>query len=312
MDNSIQLVSLRKAYGDFVAVRDLSLTIKAGSVFGLLGPNGAGKTTTIRMLMDIMAPDTGEVRFFGRPRTRADLERVGYLPEERGLYRRMTVFDHLVFLGELHGVGRRQSGPEITDWLERVGLAVNAKKKVEELSKGMQQKVQLIGTLLHDPEIVVLDEPFSGLDPINQGLFKDVLAEYRERGKTILFSTHVMEQAEKLCDALALISGGKVILSGSMKEIKARYGGLAYRLVGTGNPEQLAEMGDIESYRAHDGYVRILLRETAEPAEILRHLVGRFEVREFHSEEPALEEIFIAAVSDAEAPDRAETLKAPA
>lgn len=298
MKNSIELVNLRKAYGDFIAVRDLSLEIPGGAVFGLLGPNGAGKTTIIRMLMDIMAPDTGEVRFFGRPRTRADLKRVGYLPEERGLYRKMSVFDHLVFLGELHGVGKRQSGPEIEEWLARVGLADQVNQKVEELSKGMQQKVQLIGTLLHDPEIVILDEPFSGLDPINQGLFKDVLAEYRTRGKTILFSTHVMEQAEKLCDALALISRGRVILSGGMAEIKSRYGGLAYRLVATGDLGLLSAIRGVESYLVLDGYVRLLLSEDAKPAEILRALVENLEVREFRSEEPSLEEIFIATVGE--------------
>jgi ABC-2 type transport system ATP-binding protein len=298
MKNSIELVNLRKAYGDFVAVRDLSLEVQSGTVFGLLGPNGAGKTTTIRMMMDIIAPDTGEVRFFGKPRTRADLTRVGYLPEERGLYRKMSVFDHLVFLGELHDVGRRQSGPEIEGWLERVGLSDYARKKVEELSKGMQQKVQLIGTLLHDPEIVILDEPFSGLDPINQGLFKDVLAEYRKRGKTVLFSTHVMDQAERLCDALALISGGRVILSGGMAEIKRRYGGLTYRLVASGDLEVLSAVPGIESHLMLDGYVRLLLREDAQPPEILRALVENLEVREFQSEEPSLEEIFIATVGE--------------
>ncbi len=301
MNASIELVNLRKAYGKFLAVNDLSLTVPAGTVFGLLGPNGAGKTTTIRMMMDIIAPDSGEVRFSSRPRTRADLERVGYLPEERGLYRKMTVFDHLVFLGELHGVARRASAPEITDWLDRVGLADAGKKKIEELSKGMQQKVQLIGTLLHDPEIVILDEPFSGLDPINQGLFKDVLAEYRRRGKTILFSTHVMEQAEKLCDALALISGGKVILSGGMQEIKNRYGGLAYRLVASGDLDGLAEVEGIESSGLHDGYARMLLSENTDPAELLRRLVEAYDVQEFRSDAPTLEEIFIAAVGEATA-----------
>lgn len=311
MDNSIELLNLRKAYGDFVAVRDLSLTIPAGSVFGLLGPNGAGKTTTIRMMMDIIAPDTGEVRFFGRARTRRDLEKVGYLPEERGLYRKMTISDQLAFLGELHGLRRRESAPEIERWLERLELAEHAKSKVEELSKGMQQKIQLVGTLLHDPEIVILDEPFSGLDPINQGLFKDVLAEYRQRGKTILFSTHVMEQAEKLCDSLALISGGRVILSGGMKEVKARYGGLAYRLVASGDTEQLADLQGIESFRQHDGYVRLLLDKETEPAALLRALVERFEVREFRSEEPALEEIFIAAVGDDRALDTSKAAETP-
>ena len=194
---TVSLRELRKSFGDFVAVDSVSLEVAAGSVFGLLGPNGAGKTTTIRMLMDILGPDSGEVLLFGHPRTRGDLDRIGYLPEERGLYRKMTVTDQLVFLGELHGLSRRVSLPRINSWLEKVGLADRAKAKLEELSKGMQQKVQLVGTLLHEPELVILDEPFSGLDPINQVLFKEVLDEYRSAGKTILFSTHVMEQAEK-------------------------------------------------------------------------------------------------------------------
>jgi len=306
MTASIELLELRKTYGDFVAVRDLSLEVPSGAVFGLLGPNGAGKTTTIRMVMDIMAPDTGEVHFFGRPRTRADLERVGYLPEERGLYRKMTVTEQLAFLAELHGVPRRKSKPEIARWLERVGLGDQAKQKVEELSKGMQQKVQLIGTLLHDPEIVILDEPFSGLDPINQGLSKEILAEYRQRGKTIVFSTHVLEQAEKLCDRLALIFRGQVVLSGSMVEIKRRYGGLAYRLVTDQEVEAvdvISTSSEVESHTAHDGYLRMLLKETADPARLLRTLVDRLEVREFRSEEPSLEEIFVATVGQAEALD---------
>jgi ABC-2 type transport system ATP-binding protein len=256
--------------------------------------------------MDIIAPDSGEVRFYGRPRTRADLERVGYLPEERGLYRKMTVFDHLVFLGELHGVKRSASAPEIVSWLDRVELADAGKKKIEELSKGMQQKVQLVGTLLHDPEIVILDEPFSGLDPINQGLFKEVLAEYRRRGKTILFSTHVMEQAEKLCDALALISGGRVILSGGMHEIKNRYGGLAYRMVASGDLDGLAGIRGIESFAVHDGYARLLLSEDSDPAELLKRLVSSYEIEEFRSDAPTLEEVFIAAVGEANASEATE------
>ena len=220
MTPTIELQQLRKAYGDFLAVDDVSLSVKPGQVYGLLGPNGAGKTTTIRMLMDIIAPDRGQVLFFGKPRTRTELRRVGYLPEERGLYRKMTVLDHLVFLGELRGLSRRQAIPAIDNYLERVELTEWRKSKVEELSKGMQQKIQLVGTILHDPDIIVLDEPFSGLDPINQGLFKEILADFKAQGKTILFSTHVMEQAEKLCDAIGLIARGNVVLDGNLAEIK--------------------------------------------------------------------------------------------
>ncbi len=279
----------------------LSLDVPSGRIFGLLGPNGAGKTTTIRMLMDIIAPDTGSVRFFGRERTRADLTRVGYLPEERGLYRKMTVTDQLVFLGELHGMSRKACLPEVARWLDRVELAHTAKQKVEELSKGMQQKIQLVGTLLHDPEIVVLDEPFSGLDPINQGLFKDVLAEYRSRDKTILFSTHVMEQAEKLCDAIALISRGKVVLAGALDEIKHHYGGLSYRVAARGDLGAVSEIEGLESHQLHDGFARLILHPEADPAAVLRALTERLDVTEFRSEAPELGEIFIAAVGAAEA-----------
>ena len=195
MGTTLELRELRKSYGDFEAVKGVTMSVPAGTVFGLLGPNGAGKTTTIRMIMDIIAPDRGEVLFDGRPRTTDDLHKVGYLPEERGLYRKMTVNEQLIFLGELHGLKRKEAHDRIGDWLDRVELGEWRHSKVEELSKGMQQKIQLVGTMLHDPELVILDEPFSGLDPINQGLFKDVLADYKARGKTIVFSTHVMEQA---------------------------------------------------------------------------------------------------------------------
>ena len=168
MEPTVELRDLEKTFDGHQAVAGVSLVVPRGTVFGLLGPNGAGKTTTIRMLMDIIGPDRGEVRVFGHPRTRADLDRIGYLPEERGLYRKMTVREHLLFLGELHGRPRREAGPKADEWLERLGLADRAKSKVEELSKGMQQKIQLAGTLLHEPELLILDEPFSGLDPINR------------------------------------------------------------------------------------------------------------------------------------------------
>ncbi len=248
--------------------------------------------------MDIIAPDAGEVRLFGRPRRRDDLLRVGYLPEERGLYRKMTVTDHLVFLGRLHGAGKRQLLPEIAAWLERVGLAEWAGKKVEELSKGMQQKIQLVGTVLHEPDLLVLDEPFSGLDPINQGLFKELLADYRDGGKAVLFSTHVMEQAEKLCDEICLISRGRAILAGELREIKRRFGGNSYRLTAAGDLERLAELPGVAQAIPRDGGARLLLEDEVSGAEVLPRLVERFEVHEFRSEEPELEEIFIQAVRD--------------
>ena len=311
MTASLELRDVEKRYGDFVAVAGLSLAVPAGVIFGLLGPNGAGKTTTLRMIMDILAPDSGEILLFGRRRQAGDLQRIGYLPEERGLYRKMTVIDQLLFLAEIHGMKRRQALPVVEDWLARVELGEWGRRKIEELSKGMQQKVQLIGTVLHQPEILVLDEPFSGLDPINQGLFKELLLEYRRQGRTILFSTHGMEQAEKLCDHIGLISHGRLVLAGELREIKRLAGGNSYRLVAP------ATAADLERVRALPGVevaiprdpldpadprsasVRLLLAPGASSSELLRQLVQFLEVRELRSEEPDLEDIFIKAVRDA-------------
>lgn len=304
MNNTIELESVRKSYGNFVAVDDLSLAIPPGKIYGLLGPNGAGKSTTLRMLMDIIAPDSGEVRLFGRQRQPGDQDRIGYLPEERGLYQRMRVDEQLLFLAELHGLERTAARPKIHSWLERVGLADRAKARVEELSKGMQQKIQLVGTVLHEPEILVLDEPFSGLDPINQRLFKELLADYRQRGRTILFSTHVMEQAEKLCDHICLISGGKPVLVGELAEIKRRLRGNSYRLQASGPLDRVTEVAGVASVvgeieEADVRPVRLILDADASGAEVLAELVGFLAVHEFSSEEPDLETIFIKAVQDA-------------
>jgi ABC-2 type transport system ATP-binding protein len=299
MEASLEVLDVRKAYGDFVAVDSLSLAVPPGTIFGLLGPNGAGKTTTIRMIMDIIAPDSGAVHFMGRPRTTVDLHRIGYLPEERGLYRKMTTLDHVVFLGELHGMSRRDAKPRAEQWIQRVGLGEWTNKKVEELSKGMQQKIQLIGTVLHEPELIILDEPFSGLDPINQGLFKEMLAEFKRDGRTILFSTHIMEQAEKLCDHICLISGGGAVLKGSLAEIKREFGGNTYRLAASGDGTGLSSIDGIEDVAAYDSHYRLLLAPDAGAPKVLARIVERMDVHEFRSEEPELEEIFIKAVRDA-------------
>jgi ABC-2 type transport system ATP-binding protein len=296
MTTAIEMRGVRKAYGDFVAVDDLSLVVPRGSVFGLLGPNGAGKTTTLRMLMDILAPDAGEIEIDGRPRGREDLARIGYLPEERGLYPKMTVTDQLVFLGELHGMTRRDAVARTGPWLERVDLADRAKRRVEELSKGMQQKVQLVGTVLHDPDILVLDEPFSGLDPINQGFFKELLAEYRRQGRTIVLSTHILEHAEKLCERICLVARGRVVLEGELAALKRRLGGNTYRLRAPGDLAGLAEVPGVAEALVGDGSARLVLADDARPAEVLRRLAERFEVEEFRSDEPDLETLFVQAV----------------
>ncbi|MEO7973884.1 MAG: ATP-binding cassette domain-containing protein [Thermoanaerobaculia bacterium] len=299
MSNNLELRDVRKAYGDFVAVDGVSLAVPPGAVFGLLGQNGAGKTTSIRMIMDILAPDRGEVLLFGRPRQPEDLRRIGYLPEERGLYRKMTVSDHLLFFAELHSVERRKAQKLITDWLERVELGAWAKAKVEALSKGMQQKVQLVGTILHDPDILILDEPFSGLDPIAQGLFKELIADFKARGKTILFSTHILEQAEKLCDHICLISHGKVVLSGELAAIKRERGGNVYRLATLGDKARVASTPGVAEVVDQPSGLRLVLAPDAQPAAVLRALVERVDVTDFRSEEPDLETLFIQAVRHA-------------
>jgi len=301
MTPALELRGIRKSFNGFQAVAGVDLAVAPGSVFGLLGPNGAGKTTTIRMIMDIIAPDAGEILVAGRPRTADDLRAIGYLPEERGLYRKMTVLDHLVFLGELHGLDRKGLVPRVETWLERVDLARWSRRKVEELSKGMQQKVQLIGTFLPDPDLVILDEPFSGLDPLNQQLFKDLLAEFRSRGKTILLSTHVMEQAEKLCDTVCLISGGRAVLAGELRALKQQMGGNVYHAVVEGDVSRLRSVAGVAEVQAKDGQVSLILRDGIRGAAVLRDIMELVQVEEFRSVEPDLEEIFIKAVRGADA-----------
>jgi ABC-2 type transport system ATP-binding protein len=301
MTPTLEMVELRKSYGTFVAVDGVSVTVPSGTVFGLLGPNGAGKTTTLRMIMDIIAPDSGQILFDGRPRVREDLERIGYLPEERGLYRRMTVLEQLTFLGELHGLSAGDAKSRGAAWLERMEIADRAERKVEELSKGQQQKVQIAGTLLHEPEVVILDEPFSGLDPINQSLFKNLLADYKAEGRTILFSTHIMEQAEKLCDHICLISKGRAVLAGELAALKRQEGGNAYRLVAEGDLQRSGEVAGVDHavVDADGGQARLFLADGVAASDVLRDLVGFLAVRDFRSEEPELEEIFVKAVRDA-------------
>src|ERR1700761_852623 len=219
----VELQHVRKAYDTKVAVADLSFAIEPGSMFGLLGPNGSGKTSSIRMMIGITVPDSGSVSLFGQPFTRENLKRVGYLPEERGLYKKMKVMDQLIFLGQLHGLDATTASKRAHVWCEKLQITEAVHKKTEELSKGMQQKIQFISTLLHEPELIIMDEPFSGLDPVNATLLQDTLVDLRRQGRTILFSTHRMDQVEKLCDSICLIHNSHLVLSGAMREIKSRY-----------------------------------------------------------------------------------------
>ena len=293
---TIELEKVRKSYDHFVAVDDLSFKIEQGSVFGLLGPNGAGKTSTIRMMIGITAPDSGTVRVFGRPFDRKCLEKVGYLPEERGLYRRMKMLDQLIFLAELHNMEAVAARQKAIEWCERLEISEKLGSKVEELSKGMQQKIQFIAALLHDPDFIIMDEPFAGLDPVNVNLLKDVLLEMKKKGKTILFSTHRMDQVEKLCDSICLINRGKAVIQGDLKRVKAQYGKNNVQIGYEGNGDFLQRNALVSSFNDYGNYVEVRLAPGADPQQLLRMVADHSRVNRFELMEPSLEEIFIEMV----------------
>jgi ABC-2 type transport system ATP-binding protein len=301
MPNAVILSSIRKSYGDFVAVNDLSLEIRQGCIYGLLGPNGAGKTTTIRMIVNITIPDSGEVQLFGHRMTTELQERVGYLPEDRGLYKKMKVGEQLLFFAELKGLSRAKAEPLVDDWLQRVSLTEWKNKKWEELSKGMQQKVQFVSTILHDPDLVILDEPFSGLDPINANLLKDVVQDLKRRNKTIIFSTHLMEQAEQLCDEICLINRGRKVLSGNIREIKRSFGHRAIALEGENLDGLLDNSPLVKNFSRLQYHFEVTLQDGANAQELLRQLVaGGVSLTRFELVEPTLNEIFIESVQQSE------------
>jgi len=292
---AVELRGIRKTYDDFVAVDHLYVSIREGSVYGLLGPNGAGKTSTIRMMIGITLPDDGHVRLFGEPFHRGQLSRIGYMPEERGLYKRMKVLDHLVLLGRLHSLSEREARARARQWCDRLQLLEWTHHKVEELSKGMQQKVQFIATLLHDPDLIIMDEPFSGLDPANAVMLKDVLIELKKAGKTILFSTHRMDQVERLCESICLIDHGRAILEGDLKKIKASYGKNHVQIECDGDPH-LEGCELVQSVNNYGNYVEVQLKPGADPQELLLLAADRVRISRFELLEPSLEEIFIDQV----------------
>src|SRR5712691_469382 len=299
MDAAIELTNVSKSFGKFHAVNDLSFRVPRGTVFGLLGPNGAGKTTTIRMIMDITAPDDGQIRVLGAPMSRETQNRIGYLPEERGLYRKMRVIDHLYFLAAIKEVSRETAKARISDWLDKMELRPWLNKKVDELSKGMQPKVQFIATIVHDPEILTLDEVFSGLDPINTALIKEYLIDFRSKGKTIIFSTHVLEQAEKLCDEICLISKSKKILEGELKVLKKEFSKGLLRLSIAASEKEVAALPGVASCQAVNGTYIVSLAPGADRRQFLRQAIDRYDVTSFSDREPELEEIYLSAVKAA-------------
>ncbi|HUP64479.1 MAG TPA: ATP-binding cassette domain-containing protein [Thermoanaerobaculia bacterium] len=294
----ILVESVTKRFGDFTAVDEVSFEVPAGRIFGILGPNGAGKTTTIRMIMNITIPDSGRVLILGRPSTEGASRRIGYLPEERGLYRRMKVLEHIVFLGEIRGIPAAESKKRAAEWLERVQLEKWADKRVEELSKGMQQKIQFIGCAIHDPDILILDEPFSGLDPVNALALKDLFLEFRQRGKTVVLCTHVMEQAEKLCDEVTVINRAKVVLRGPLDEVKRRYSGNRLILRGNGPEDALRALAGVRGLERHDGQVRVELDPELNRGDFLREATRVWSIESAMPHEASLDEIFIRVVGE--------------
>jgi ABC-2 type transport system ATP-binding protein len=292
----VELNKIRKVYDTKVAVEGLSLSIGAGTMFGLLGPNGSGKTSSIRMMIGMTVPDSGSVSLFGKPFDRSSLHRVGYLPEERGLYKKMKVLDQLIFLGQLHGLSEATARSRSLAWCERMEITEAIDKKTEELSKGMQQKIQFIAALLHEPELFIMDEPFSGLDPVNATLLMDTLVSLRGEGKAILFSTHRMDQVEKLCDAIALISRGQLLLSGSMREVKSAYPRNRVQVVFSGDDSFLKHAGVVEA-KNYSGIAELKLTDEAAAQQVLATALGRgTAISKFEVMEPTLEEIFIERV----------------
>jgi ABC-2 type transport system ATP-binding protein len=302
-DLAIDIQGVEKQFDGHVAVRGLSLRVPRGSVYGLLGPNGAGKTTTIRMILNIIVPDSGSIHVLGTPHgANGVTDRIGYLPEERGLYRKMKVRRVLRFLGELKGMSGRDADRKIDEWLARLGLAEWEEKKVDELSRGMQQKVQFIGTLLHDPELVILDEPFSGLDPINAQALTDTVVELRQRGRTVIFSTHLMDNAERLCDSVCIIANGSKVLDGPVAEVRAAHSGRTIALtMANGASGAVAQVLNdrslVERVNETNRALEIEMGDGVKPQQLLQRLVSAgAEITRFEVVQPSLHKIFLQRV----------------
>jgi ABC-2 type transport system ATP-binding protein len=291
----VELAGVTKAYENKVAVSNLSLAIEAGQMFGLLGPNGAGKTSSIRMMMGITLPDSGRISLFDKPFKRSSLEQVGYLPEERGLYKKMKVIDQLVFFGCLHGLSAAEAQKRSSAWAERMEIADALHKKTQELSKGMQQKIQFIATLLHAPRLIVMDEPFAGLDPVNAVLIERTLLELKSQGKAILFSTHRMDQVEKLCDSICLINNGQAVLSGNLRQIKAGYERNRVIVEFEGDSAFL-NSSEIAEAKNFSGHAEIKLKPHGNAQKLLHEAAAMATIYRFELVEPSLEEIFIQTV----------------
>ena len=290
MENAVRVLNLSKSFNGQNVVRDISFDISKGEVFGLIGPNGAGKTTIIRMLLDIIRPDSGEIRILDDRLSEETKNQIGYLPEERGLYKKLTVFETLTYLGALKEIDSKKRA---TFLLEKMGMLQHKDKKISELSKGMQQKIQIIAAIIHDPDFIILDEPFSGLDPVNMKLVKDLIMELGKEGKTILISTHMMDQVERMCSRIFMIHKGEGVLYGKIDEIKSRYGKNTVLLEFEG---ELKNIQGVKKMNNSGNYAELILEPGADPTEVLKKLAEMVRVNKFELSMPSLNEIFIRVV----------------
>jgi len=288
---TVEVNHIVKSYADKIVVDDLSFSVPQNEIFGLIGPNGAGKTTTIRMMMDIIKPDSGDITILGEKLTEASKNRLGYLPEERGLYRKLTVMDSIIYLASLKGMDSRSAREKADKLLSQTGMLPHGRKKIDELSKGMGQIIQFIVTIIHDPELIILDEPFSGLDPVNTELLKNLIIDLRNQGKAVVLSTHQMNQVEELCDRILMIDNGRNVLYGNPKEIRSKYRSNSVILDFEG---ELGQVLGVTEKRAHKGYVELVLDANTTPKQVLERLastgiiINRFEVAT-----PSMNEIFL-------------------
>jgi ABC-2 type transport system ATP-binding protein len=293
---AVEVNRIIKLYTDKVVVDDLSFSVARNEIFGLIGPNGAGKTTTIRMMMDIIKPDSGQIAILGDKLSEASKNKLGYLPEERGLYQNLKVIDSIIYLASLKGMEKHSAEVKAEELLNKIGMMANKNKKIEELSKGMSQIIQFIVTIIHDPELIILDEPFSGLDPVNTELLKQMILDLKNQGKAVILSTHQMNQVEELCDRLLMINNGRAVLCGNLKEIKSKYRSNSIIIDFEG---KLGQVPGVTEKRNHTGYVELILDGNTTPKQVLERLVSTgIIINRFEVATPSLNEIFLKVVGE--------------
>lgn len=292
----ISLTEISKSYGKHLAVDNLSFQAEKGRIFGLLGPNGAGKSTTIKMIMNILCPDVGSISFNGKKLRQKDTDRIGYLPEERGIYKKVTVREFITYFGMLKGKSRQELSPQIDKWLNWFNLKEWENKKTEELSKGMSQKIQFITSIIHDPDILILDEPFSGLDPVSMESLKEAVLELRDEGKTILFSTHVMDQAEKICSDIIILNKGKAVIQGSVTDVKRSFGNCSVHLEFEGDGSFIESAEEVKSVMLYPRFAEVELCSEEMADSFLKKAAERVSVKRYERVEPSLHKIFVKTV----------------